>query len=131
MPDALSGRITNWNGEAGYKSLTYTCVHGPSPGVIAIVVPATGIEQFALPEIPDLQVTDGERDFKIKGVRVVSQDRSEGGDGIVYNVMLHDRRWKWQYKYISGAYNTRDALGRIKKNSRVSIHRLAELCLEA
>lgn len=131
MAGELSGRILNWRGDAGYTSLEYSVAHGPSPGVIAITVPATGIEQFQLPEIPDLRITDGERDFTINGVRVVSQNRSTEGDGVVYNVMLHDRRWKWAYKQISGAYNTRDALGRIKKFSRVSVHRLAELCLEA
>jgi hypothetical protein len=131
MPDILSGRVS-FPGIRNYLTCRYTCPQGIGPGLATLTVALTDeIAKLKPNKVEDLDLTDGESSFTLPSCRVVTVTLLGGGGQQVVQVTLQDRRWKWQSGYISGAYNVRDAQGRIIPSSRTRIKRLAELCLEA
>jgi hypothetical protein len=131
VPDYLSGRVS-FPGLKNYTTARYTCGHGIGPGLATVTV-ALSPDVVALKpdQVDDLDLTDGESSFTLRDCRIVTVSLLGGGVPQMVQVDLQDRRWKWQYGHVSGAYNVRDAQGRIIQSSRTRIKRLAELCLEA
>jgi len=127
----LSGRV-KVSGLSSYISCSYTCTHGVSPGVISIVVPAADLTPIDLTEAQDIQFTDGERQFTLKGCRSQASNLIREANGYAYQVTLHDRRWQWATMgQVSGEFNVRDQGGKIIPSSRTKVKELAELCLKA
>lgn len=118
-------------GLSNYTRFGYTCVHGITPGVITLVVPDEGFEELRFPGKIDIEVTDGIRRFTLRECLATEAVRQPEQDGYGYRVTLLDRRWKWQDTAISGVYNQRDDLNKIREETRKTVHELATLCLKA
>ncbi len=63
--------------------------------------------------------------------KVDRQVMREGRDGYVWSLAIQDRRWRWQYCYISGTYNVRLDDGTIDPLTLQTPQQLAQLLLEA
>lgn len=59
----------------------------------------------------------------------VSLERDRNGQ--IWKLRIFDRRWKWAFGYISGAYNLRNADNSIRNDTEKNPQELAELCLAA
>ncbi|HWA98358.1 MAG TPA: hypothetical protein VG713_07690 [Pirellulales bacterium] len=123
MPDPVS-----FPGIAQIRGCWYTLTHGISPGVAILeIVPQTGLATVeGTLELACNEVTIGLHDCLIES-RHVATDQA----GVVWRLVLFDRRWKWNSGELSGSYNQRDEDGVIVPGSEKTPAELAELCLIA
>lgn len=132
MPNAVSGLAT-FPGLSPFVTCSYSCAHGPSPGVVQLVVPMplNNDVPLAVDKTKDLVLTDGDKSFTLKDCRCASVQETavQGGKG--WSVTLYDRRWKWKFPTVAGLYNQRDQAGKINPILRAKVHTLAEICLKA
>lgn len=98
-----------WPGlRTGVVSCSYTCGHGPTPGVASLVIPFQPVATLA--QEGTLRIWDGvNRPLVLKGCRVVRADRVELGDGPGLALTIEDRRWRWRYGVLDGSYNQVDS----------------------
>jgi hypothetical protein len=135
--ETLSGRISGPAFAVGYAAASYTCSHGTQPGILTVVVADAGQgNPIDVSAVCDVDLTDGQRSFTIKGCRPTGANRVRVGDGWGWQVTLEDRRWAWRLRKIDAAYNVRDAWAtdpakKIIPVTRVDVHTLATLCLQA
>jgi hypothetical protein len=114
-------------------SASYTLGHGITPGIITITIPLVEDDRTFSDSIGDVV-------FEYDGKRLVFRDCKLDGsslevspDGYTSSLRIYDRRWRWQFGYISGWYNVR----RIVKGNDIQVdreqspRRLAKFCLEA
>lgn len=97
-----------WPGlRTGVVSCSYTCGHGPTPGVASLVIPFQPVATLA--QEGTLRIWDGvNRPLVLKGCRVVRADAVELGDGPGLALTIEDRRWRWRYGVLDGSYNQVD-----------------------
>lgn len=98
-----------WPGlRTGAVSCSYTCGHGPTPGVASLVIPFQPVGTLA--QRGTLRMWDGvNRPLTLRGCRVVSAERVQLADGTPgLAVMIEDRRWRWRYGGVSGFHNQTD-----------------------
>jgi hypothetical protein len=125
-----------WPGIPRVQSLSYTCVHGISPGEVRIVTYPQG-DDVQPATFGTLFLTDGTRTVALRNCKADKVEASHTTDGgTVYTVVLLDRRWQWRNAYgglggISGRYNQLDPRGKLKPWSIRSPAELARLCLNA
>lgn len=62
-------------------------------------------------------------------VDYASMERDQGG--MIWQLRILDRRWKWRFGKISGAYNLRNADNTVRSDTEKNPQELAELCLAA
>lgn len=98
-----------WPGvRTGVVSCSYTCGHGPTPGVASLVIPYQPAATIAQEGV--LRLWDGvNRPLVLKGCRVVRADRVELAAGPGLALTIEDRRWRWRYGGVDGFYNQVDS----------------------
>jgi len=117
-----------WPGASGVLSAEYTCSHGIQPSVATLLVEQANAA--AVSKFGTLTFTDGESTINLKGCRIDQGRLADGQRNIAFLVL--DRRWKWQYKTISGVYNERDPItGAIKKETKKKPRELVDLLMKA
>lgn len=140
---ALQGLIT-YPGLATFKSAEYTASHGIAPGVCTIEMPQELVGSMA--QQGDLTFSYGDAYVTLYSCVVNFANVERSGGGFIARVQLYDRRWAWQFGYISGHYNlpapsTSTAGGTdsgddtvpplIREDTEMDPQGLASLCLEA
>jgi hypothetical protein len=128
MADVLHGRAT-YPGLKSFISADYTVSHGTSPSLVSITFD-TNQDINAIAPIGDVIFTDGKRTLPIKDC-IAADLKLIKNDGYVYQMSLYDRRWKWQFGGFDGRFNERDNAGKIRPETKLSVHEIAVLLLKA
>lgn len=104
-----------------------TFSHGISPSVCSVqTVPQARL----IAEIGNLVFRFGNRTLTFPNCAIASGSlRTERAT--TWSLSILDRRWKWKYGVISGAYNARHPNDRIVAGTGKTPRELAELCLKA
>mgnify|MGYP001605672091 CR=1 FL=1 len=127
MPNPPQGRAT-FPGINQIVSASMSFVHGISPSVATLVIapiasfPAIGGE---------LRFTYDNVTVKFPDCKVDQHSFRRNGEGLIWQLSVWDRRWKWRWGQISGHYNLHNADGTIKKGTDKKPQELAKLCLDA
>jgi len=100
---------------------------GIQPGVCIVRTPP---QRLFEPTTGDVRFTCGATGVVFRNCMVESATL-EIDRGQLWSVRILDRRWKWRYGHISGAYNIRQRNGRIRDGSERSLPQLAALLLRA
>lgn len=96
-----------WPGVSGFISCTYTCSQGISPGIASLEIPEQDVSKIQ--GFGSLVITDGSFAVRLNRCRVVDiAFRGGGGGGRSIILSIADRRWMWQFGYISGNWNVID-----------------------
>ncbi len=120
-----------WAGTIGAEGGSYACSHGSAPGVASIQCKAT----FA-PGGPAIAgvfaMSDGLGGvLQLPDCKLQSIGFAAGPSGLVANLTILDRRYKWRFATISGVYNQKDQKGQVAKWTEKKPVELVKLCLEA
>lgn len=114
-------------------SVQYSLCHGISPGTaICSIVPQAGY----FPGEGSLFISDGESTIELPDCRVDQASFQRNASGLVWQLSILDRRWKWRFGALWGRYNVRKDDGTFlgkdtKQPSERTPQELATLCLEA
>lgn len=128
---AVSFGQAYWPECTDFISCSYTVGHGIAPGQVTLVIPEN---QIALAQISgDLTITDDIQVFKLKNCKLSDLQYVGIGSngGRTFQLTILDRRWKWAFGAISGAYNHRDDKGQVKPWMKEHLVDLARKCLIA
>lgn len=119
--------LFSYPGLTSFTTATYTLSHGIAPGACVV----TAVPQLSIAATGNAQFTFGGQPITLRDCRIgdVAESVSEGG--ITWTIQLLDRRWKWAFGEIYGAYNRRDDQGRMITSSEKTPRQLARLLLEA
>ena len=111
----------------GVLSAQFTMSHGvtPSSGTIECVVP----EQF--PDVGTLEISDGELGVRLVDCKLAAVSYRSGRQGRTAVVQIIDRRWRWQFRQITGVYNARTASGAVDPETTKTARELATILLKA
>ena len=116
-----------WPGASGIQSAEYTCSHGVQPGVASLVIEQAGGTGASF---GDLVFGDGQSSVTLRQCRFDAGRLIDAKRNLLVTIL--DRRWKWQYKTISGVYNQRDPnTGAIKADTKKSPSELVTLLMKA
>lgn len=116
-------------GIEGPMSLSYTCLHGITPGTILIRCHPQDIRK--LQQTGPVIIQDGVNRIVLNDCRLNTVRSQMSGSGFEWVLELSDRRWKWQYGIIEGWYNQPDPRGKYVPWSLRSPFEMAELCFAA
>lgn len=109
MPDEIHGYAL-FPGLNGILSCSYTNSHGITPGVAQLTcVPQPEWE----PETGELVLFDGVTSIPLPDCKVENHAIDSQPSGHTWQIAILDRRWKWRWGEISGAYNLRGADGTV------------------
>src|SRR5262245_23310608 len=121
--------VISYPGLQSFVSGTYTCSHGITPGEIIIVC---NPQDKPLPPIGDVTLTDGVGTLILRDCRITDIKSQRDGQGVTtWVISLRDRRWRWQFGAIRGAYNVLDPHSKLKPMTIRSPVELAVAALTA
>jgi hypothetical protein len=107
---------------------SYTLSPGITPSVITMeIIPQTA----AISTVGDVVFVHGTTTLTIRDCRADQASMVRGSDGTLVSFSLLDRRWRWKFTEIYGAYNQRDADGVIISATEKTPQQLAQLLLTA
>jgi hypothetical protein len=107
---------------------SYTLSPGITPSVITMeIIPQTA----AISTVGDVVFVHGTTTLTIRDCRADQASMVRGSDGTLVSFSLMDRRWRWKFTEIYGAYNQRDADGVIITATEKTPQQLAQLLLTA
>jgi hypothetical protein len=86
-----------------FKSAEYTASQGIAPGVCTIEMPQELVGSVEAQG--DLTLSYGDQSITLYSCVVDAANISRSGGGFIARVQIYDRRWAWQFGYISGHYN--------------------------
>lgn len=136
MPE-LQG-LAHFPGVKQIESYSGALGHGATPSVHRLDI----APQFGFPKIQGtLTLTFGKTRIEFKDCKIDTASYQRSSSGAVVSLVIMDRRWKWEFPTITGAYNVRSDDGEILKDNpggpdalddcERTPQELAELCLEA
>lgn len=132
--------VIDFPGVEFVQSCSVTLAHGTTPGVFRLTIAP---QQKLIKAGGTLSLSFGGVKFKFEDCRIDSASITRNQGGYIVSLAILDRRWKWRFPTISGAYNVRrgdediingdGANPRAKaiENSERTPQQLAKLCLEA
>lgn len=115
-----------FGGIVGVESVTYTRSVGTSPGIAQVRIPGVG---RPLPAFPSPMVFSDGINRHVFSDCLIGDIETDDSDGQSWIITILDRRWRWAYGAISGAYNQRKA-GQVIKRTQRTPRQLATLCFE-
>ena len=120
--------LTSFPGIRGTIDSTVSLTDGISPSAIRLrILP----QPMPLAEYGDFTITFGDRFVRLADCRVDYGSAQFDAEGEVWEIAIWDRRWRWRYGLIRGAYNVRDENGNIRADTLRTVQQLAVLCLDA
>lgn len=114
------------------------------PGVNAVIDAEISVIQGISPSICTMRITPqadvlreggtltfyfGELSVTWTNCKVDYASLERDRNGMIWKLRIMDRRWKWRYGRISGAYNLRNADNTIRSDTKKNPQELAQLCL--
>jgi len=119
--------LFSYPGITAVESATMTVRNGIQPGVCVVRTPPQRLFQ---PEAGDIRFSCGATSVVFRNCMVESATL-EVQTRQLWHVRILDRRWKWRYGSISGAYNIRQQNGAIRDGSERTPQQLATLLLQS
>ena len=116
-----------FTGVQSVLSAQFTLSHGitPSTGTIEVVV------QDELPSEGTLTIYDQSVGVALVDCRVGAVSYRNGPQGRTAVVQIVDRRWRWQFYAVTGAYNVRTPSGAVDPATLKTARELATILLQA
>jgi len=103
-------------------------VHGISPSVATLTIAP---QANFIAEGGTLEFHYDNRVVAFPECKVDYNSLQRTDQGEVWQLAIFDRRWKWKFGAISGAYNLKAEDGSLKQATEKTPHQLATLCLQA
>lgn len=107
-----------WPRITGFKSFSYTCSHGISPGVASLTIPVQRLQE--VPRNANLLFGDTKNMVRLHDCLIDRWSFPTAGGEKTVTLSILDCRWRWQYGVVSGSFNERDNHGRTKPAFRKS-----------
>lgn len=100
----MAGIYASFPGIDQIESASFTLCHGaaPSQGVITII-PQSG----SIPQTGKLTLGNDAEKVEFNDCLLSKPTMQSGSGGTKISFTVYDRRWRWQFKSITGRYNTR------------------------
>lgn len=130
MADPIRG-LAFWPGVKQVLEASFTLSHGITPSVCVMeILPQPG---DVVAEYGDLVFTFGDTTLAFLGCKVDRASFQYSESGLLWQLSIFDRRWKWQFGLMYGDYNTHYTgigdFGSIDAKTKKSPHELAILLL--
>jgi hypothetical protein len=124
----MAQAVATYTGLTNIISAQMTFSRGIAPGVCSIRVPVENVYSIGN---GDLWLTYGSQSVIFQDCALVRFHVNVSSGGNIAELQVVDRRWKWQFGNIRGAYNVKDRDGQITAGTEKTPLELVALLLDA
>lgn len=124
----MAQAIATYTGLTNIRGVSMTFTHGITPSTALIAVP---VENVAAIANGTLTMSYGANVITFLDCALVRVSLSNSSAGNIVQLQVADRRWRWKFGNIRGAYNQKKADGTLDAATEKTPQELATLCLEA
>lgn len=115
----------------GVGSMSFSLNRGVQPSVATVTMPFNPQIAFAKGNVFPMVISDGFRTVSFRDCILYEAFANESDSGEKQMTLaIYDRRWRWKYGQVSGAYNLRSG-GQLLRHTRKTPRELVLILLEA